>query len=349
MEEKTNIKPWQTEKSVKTDLSPNVAGKSILLFAPFGATKHYGLAIREELQRRGADVFLFDERPSQNSITKIVIRLFKNSVPQLFDNYINKVIGDIGEKQIDYILICRGEAFTPLTIEHLREAFPKAKVILYLWDILAYCDKRNIIKCCDRAFSFDPEDVENNDGLTFRPTFYVNQYSQMVHKAASYDICFIGTVYPPRQKAIRRLTASFQEQGLCFFRYMYVPSVIVYMRNLIKGFPFFHIWQVKFNPLDISGITEILSESLSIIDINPPVQKSLSTRPYEALAARRKYITTNKEIKEYDFYNENNIFVLDINHPVIPKSFFTKPFVDIPQDIMYKYSVRGLVDDLFND
>lgn len=323
--------------------------KKILVFSPYGATKHYGEAIKKELIRRGAEVYGYDERPSQRMVSKIMVRLFKNSIPQLFDNYIKKVLNELSGQSIDYILICRGEAFTPLSIKHLRESFPNAKVILFLWDILAYCNKRNIIQFCDKVFSFDPEDVKNNDGLLFRPTFYIDKYTKVENKENKYDMAFIGTVYPPRQKTIKFLTKSFHNQGLRFYRYMFVPSIIIYFRNLFKGFPFFHIWQIHLKPLTIEGITEVLSVCRSIIDINPPIQKSLSTRPYEAMAAHKKYITTNREIENYDFYNPNNIYVIDIANPIIPKSFLESPFEEIPQEILYKYSVKGLIDDLFRD
>ena len=107
-------------------------GKKVLLFSPYGCTKHYGQAIMAELKMRGAHVDEYDERPSQNALVKIVIRLFKKKVPQIFNNYIKKVIKKNAGKDYDYILICRGEAFTPYSIATLRKAYPKAKVILYL-------------------------------------------------------------------------------------------------------------------------------------------------------------------------------------------------------------------------
>ena len=40
-----------------------------------------------------------------------------------------------------------------------------------------------------------------------------------------------------------------------------------------------------------------------ILDIAHPHQKGLSFRPYEAMGLRKKLITTNKDITNYDFYN----------------------------------------------
>ena len=85
------------------------------------------------------------------------------------------------------------------------------------------------------------------------------------------------------------------------------------------------------------------------MDINPPYQTSLSTRAHEAMAARRKYITTNKHIMDYEYYNPNNVLVVDINNPIIPKGFLETPFEPVPEEILYKYSVRGLVNDLFDN
>lgn len=52
-------------------------GRNILMFSPYGATKHYGEAIKDELLKRGAKVKGYDERPSQNALMKIIIRFLK--------------------------------------------------------------------------------------------------------------------------------------------------------------------------------------------------------------------------------------------------------------------------------
>lgn len=69
-------------------------GKHIIVFSPYGATKHYGQAIVAELRKRGAYVYDYDERPSQSRLMKIIIRLFKKKIPQIFDRYISRVINE---------------------------------------------------------------------------------------------------------------------------------------------------------------------------------------------------------------------------------------------------------------
>ena len=65
-----------------------LAGKRILMFYPYGTTKHYGDAIKAELEKRGAQIYAYDERPSQATYMKIAIRLLKKKLPYL--SLINK-------------------------------------------------------------------------------------------------------------------------------------------------------------------------------------------------------------------------------------------------------------------
>lgn len=327
-----------------------IAGKQILMFYPYGATKHYGDAIKDELEKRGAQVYAYDERPSQSSYVKIAIRLLKKKLPYLFLSYINGIIKSNRSINFDYILVCRGEAFTPLVVERLRDTFPKAKMILYLWDILRTTNVCEVIPYFDKALSFDPDDVANNDKLIFRPTFYVPQYNEIKQcDDYQYDIMFVGTLHSNRYRIIQNFISIFKDMGLSFFLYLYVPSRIVYIKDWLKKFPYIKISNVRFVPITMPDTVKVLLKTKAVLDINYTSQKSLSMRAFEALAAHRKYITTNPEIKNYDFYDERNMLIIDLEHPIIPQSFLETPYYPIESSTLYKYSVAGLVDDLFDN
>lgn len=327
----------------------NLKNKKVLMFSPYGATKHYGDAIKEELERRGAIVKGYDERPSQNAIMKIVIRLFKKKVPQIFSSYIERIIRQNANVEFDYVLICRGEAFTEHSIDKLKKAFGKAKFILYLWDILETTNVKNIIHCFNKAMSFDPYNVLNNKGLMFRPTFCVPAYEKVKPlKEGKYDIMFVGTLHSSRYKIIESFKQAFDKQNLTYFVYLYVPSILVYIKDLILKFPYISIKKVNFSPITLNATVKKMDECCCVLDINYTTQKSLSMRPYEAMFSKRKYITTNPEIKNYDFYDENNILIIDINNPIIPKSFVDSSFKDIDPNILHRYSVKGFVEELFD-
>ena len=327
----------------------NLNGKKIILFAPQSTTGHYGNAIKTELENRGAVVFLYDERPSQKSFRKVFTRLTKNIAPQVFNKYLKRVVSKQPDTDIAYILICRAEAFTSQSIDFLRKSYPSTQIILYLWDTLKTNNKRNIIDCCDKAFSFDPSDCLETQNLVFRPTFFVSDYETITpNDKYRFDITFMGSLHLSRWEIIKRFKNVFLEQGYNPYFYLYVPSALYYIRDLFVRFPYAPLREVCFHPINLNDTLKIVQDSKCILDINYSFQKSLSTRPYEAMASKRKLITTNPEIKKYEFYKPNNILVVDINSPQIIKEFMDAPFEPIEDDIIYKYSVKGLVDDLFN-
>lgn len=322
-------------------------GKKILMFAPVGTTVHYGVGIESEIKKRGAIVYRYPERPKETTFWKIVIRLFRNTIPGIFRNYVQSIINKHKDEKIDYILICRGEAFTPQVLSIFREAFSGVKIIFFIWDVLASHDVSDNIPNCDKAFSFDPEDCANHEGLTFRPTFFVEDYRKVETTVLKSDVVFIGTLHSNRYKTIKLLEEWFKSQGKTLYEYLYIPSRLIYAIEWMKKFPYISIRKVHFSPITLEATIDVLCTTKAILDLNFTNQKSLSTRAYEAMIARRKYITTNPEIEKYDFFNPNNIAVIDMENPQLDSEFWETPFEPIEDNIMYRYSVAGLVDDLF--
>ena len=72
-------------------------------------------------------------------------------------------------------------------------------------------------------------------------------------------------------------------------------------------------------------------------------------RAFESMAAKRKYITNNDEVQNYPFYNPQNILVVDAQHPDVPKEFIESPFVPVDEKVMYKYSINGFIDEVFQN
>jgi hypothetical protein len=63
---------------------------------------------------------------------------------------------------------------------------------------------------------------------------------------------------------------------------------------------------------------------------------------------QKKIITTNKSISEYDFYNPNNILILDENSEIdINLDFFKTPYQALSDAIYYKYTIENWVKTVF--
>ena len=322
--------------------------KNIILFSPFGSCKSYSEEIRDELIQRGANVAFYDERPSQSVVTKIYIYLFRRFFPSLFINYIKKVIKECPFEIVDYILVVRGQGFDKTVLSMLRAKYPGVKIILYQWDSISSINAPNVVHEYDRAFSYDPSDVSANHYFVFRPTFYLTQYKDLVKQNSyKYDICFVGTLYKDRWPIIKRFKDYIEGQQFIPSFYLYLSSKIVYLLYRFTSKDFAPISIIHFDLLNGKDYMSLVNESRCILDINYTEQKGLSLRAYEALASQKKYITTNYEIKNYDFYNPQNILVVESNHIEIPKDFIESPFEPVDNGVLYKYSVKGFIDDIF--
>lgn len=325
--------------------------KKVLLFVP-GGQGIYGTEIKKKIENQGAFIKVYNERPSSSVIGKIFTRVSKNISDIPFNTYINKIIHKNRNIKFDYLLVIRAESFHPSSIKLLRHAFPNAKFILYLWDSINNTDTQKIIPYFDKAFSYDPFDVSNNSLLQYRPTFYLDQYRNITQNNFNNlsDIFFIGTIHSDRYMILQSINKSLFENGMSMYTYMFFPGKIMFYKKYLFDSKFRpkNITEFNFIILDLEQTLHIVSTHRASLDIQHPVQTGLTLRPIEMLGARRKLITTNKNIKNYDFYDENNILIIDRNSPVIDKEFLYTPYNPVKSYIYSKYSLQSWVYDIFS-
>ena len=84
-----------------------------------------------------------------------------------------------------------------------------------------------------------------------------------------------------------------------------------------------------------------------ILDLVRDNQIGLSFRVFEAMAFQKKLITSNKSIKNYDFYNPKNILIVDKSNLVFDNSFFETKYEPLPDDIYRKYTLDSWVENIF--
>nr|WP_244773209.1 hypothetical protein [Alysiella crassa]UOP06976.1 hypothetical protein LVJ80_00285 [Alysiella crassa] len=74
----------------------------------------------------------------------------------------------------------------------------------------------------------------------------------------------------------------------------------------------------------------------------------LSLRTFDALGYRKKLITTNATVAEYDFYHPDNIYIFDGNNFVGIADFLARPYHEIDPKIREKYSFYNWIRYVFN-
>lgn len=325
--------------------------KKILIIAPsfFG----YDKAISKILSDNGATVKLYNDRPSNSFLTKSLIRINRKLLSKKTNDYYDRIIEENAGTKFDEILVIRGEALSASRIETIKRTFPSARLKLYLWDSMKYNpNAKNIYTLFHNVYSFDREDTFNYNGIEFLPLFYSRHFKKVGHyeeQQFNFDACFIGTVHTDRYKVLEKIHEHCKENGIRLFMYCFYPSkTLNRIRSLIDpGFRAFSKAHIKFESIPLEKVVEVFNESKCIIDINRPDQQGLTMRSIETFGSRRKLVTTNSDIQEYDIYNDNNMLVLDRHAPSLPISFLKSPFQIPDSKMLETYSIESWISQIF--
>jgi hypothetical protein len=279
-----------------------------------------------------------------------------NSInPNLFyhqsNAYYKKALDKL-PNQYDIVFVIKGEMITRETILLLRQKNPSAQFILYLYDPIRYI--KGILEKThwyDRVISFEPDDCKQY-GFEFRPLFCdLKKKPKKIEEQAEkhYDICFYGTMYGDRFQVVYQMRKFCEAHEISFYSFCFLRgkfmALYYWMRN--STFRKLGISSVSFVPKSSEEISELIDSSDIILDANDIYQKGLTLRTLETLVSGKRLITTNKDIVNYDFYNPNNICVVDREHIDIPLSFISAKYEPVEAKILEKYTAEGWVKDVF--
>ncbi len=320
-------------------------GKRILLlYARFFG---YDVLVKEKLEALGAHVDLFDARANINSFEKAIRKInakyyFKKQ--RRFHENIRKMNADV-----KYDFIFSNDVLDVEILKQYRNTYSSATMVLYMDDSVKNMrEVENTFKYYDRVLTFDKKDSETYH-ILFRPLFYVDLFNKPKNCACEekYDISFVGTCHSDRLSIIKKIQnccANYRYYFFCYmqswFMYYYHYLLEKEYRNVKKDF-------FRFKSISMKDVAKIMQMSKCVLDIQHPNQTGLTMRTIETIGAKRKLITTNPDVRNYDFYNEKNILIIDRNNPIISDSFLEGVFQPLEKELYEKYSLSGWIKDVF--
>lgn len=313
----------------------------VLLLCPkfFG----YENKICEKMRELGYDVDLIIDTPSQKGIVKGVVRLFRPLCQgYLYRNVMGK-LNEFENEVYDKILIIKGEYITDDIISKLRKTYPYSELVYYNWDSIKNSSySTSIINKVDRAYTFDSVDAKQQPKLKLLPLFFLDEYRNKTTRDSSgykYDICFIGTARKGRFELVNSISKANVAKSLYFHMYLQSRFKHFINRITIKGYNSFDSKYLSYTSLSSVKVKEVFDQSRAVLDIQHPSQSGLTMRTFECLASRKKIITTNKNIREYDFYNKDNIFVVEGENTDGLNEFIRTPYVKVNEELVEAYSL----------
>lgn len=205
----------------------------------------------------------------------------------------------------DCIFVINGESLNSSSIKFLKSI--SNSIILYLWD--SFNNKKYIsekIKLYSRSFSFDYSDTKKNKELFFLPLFFI-EYKKPTNKKYKFDLFFVGTEHSSRFKKILKIV-KFSKSN--YVKFYFQAKWFFYLKVFfgLISLKYKNLFTLKKIPYDEYIFN--LSNSKCVIDFAHPSQTGLTMRTIESVGLSKKIITDNQNIKNYSFYNSENIFIL---------------------------------------
>lgn len=317
--------------------------KKCLLIAPTFCG-YYKLFI-SALEKLNYETTFFSDQVQISNLTLIKRKIFKKSKAKEMSKYTEDICLKIKDKDFDVALIILAYDFSCENLKKIRETLPNTRFVYYAWDAVSNFPILNdLANICDEKYSFDNEDCDKY-GFKFLPLFnpIVKEYSA----DKKYDYSGIMNFYGPKADSYRNIKRVLPK-NLVGNEHLKLMSHIYYLYSKIahaKQFKGFKKKDFKYTSLSIEECYEIYSSSKAVIDTPLARQVGLTIRTFECLGLHTKLITTNKNIKNYDFYTPNNIIVVDESTKEIPNEFFNTPF-DENYKLGDKYSVENFVKTL---
>lgn len=233
----------------------------------------------------------------------------------------------------DYALLIRPDQYSEDVISKIKRK--TLRVVGYQWDglkrfpaVLKYID------WFDQFYVFDPADVSAHRNVLPITNFYTQSFQPHPDPESRSDVYYLGTYIRDRAPEVEAIITTLQACGL------QVKHHICYRR---KGEPKFKHLQTTRELMSYAQNLQLAYNTNMLVDVSNHVHKGLSFRTFEAIGFGKKLITTNPDVRQYDFYHPNNIFVWGDHSMDELQAFLDAPFVPLPSDIREKYSFANWI------
>lgn len=283
----------------------------------------------------------FSERAT-NAVSKIFLN--KNLKREKRQRFVINSLEKLGHQ--DQILVMNPDTFDLSTLQEIRKYTDR--LITYLYDSLdRIVVEEEKLHLFDKIFSFDIADVQKY-GFEKLTNYVYLPFCPGEKQQPEIDLFYITSYDSKRVEFIKRLSKRlFQIQARFQIIVIGKKAWKHQLRNVFIKIP--ENLHITFSIKKISHkkLPKYYKNSRALLDLTRENQYGLSFRVFEAMALEKKIVTDNESIKGYDFYNPQNILVLNETCSNLEKSFFETPYEKVPEEIYYSYTLEHWTDKVF--
>lgn len=320
--------------------------------------RFYGIEnkIQTALEESGYEVIWIENKTlaldyhGSESKLKILRKIYFALVsPQV--RYLHKELKKIENKKVDIFFAINANVVCRYLLKKLKDNNPQLISIIYFWDSFSKFNWTRELKLFDKVVTFDQEDAAKYK-IDYLPNFYLRTDLKINHDQ-KYDLFFVGKFSSERLALLDRINRISEKDDINFFIKLW-PAYRFYLHNryvymVLKSIGIKSKWinNYKLNFEAIEGIMKrnyLVNQSIDyemvqsemhcsnvILDLPFKNQTGYTHRLIEAVANGKKVLTTNSKIRKEDFYNAEQIHILDEKSPEIDVSWI-KEVSEFPVD-----------------
>ncbi len=242
------------------------------------------------------------------------------------------------KEPFDMLLCINGYSLCEEFFRLLKATSPNVRTIYYLWDSCSlYAFNKNFCYF-DKCTTFDWVDAQKYR-IYYLPMFWI---PTNIEPSADTSVFFVGTIHSDRYYVLKTIKLQLERLRIPYYIKLYIPpkhGLLFALSHFIEKLTGIHsvnsdIYEIMHHKLpcdfaihkhiSLSEFNTKMAQATHIIDIEQPCQTAITPRVIQALAEKKKIISTNKWLKESGFYTTSQICIIDRNSPQITEDFFDK-------------------------
>lgn len=305
--------------------------------------------IEMELKSQGWDVYFIEDDYFSNNWS-IFFKLFPFLKLTFSGFYFSFHFWRYSNLYFDKVLVIKGGELSKKSIIKMSKQIISKEntTVLYLWDSIRNVpNSLNISELFNEVFTFDYEDAKLF-GFKFRPIFFPN--NSLTYKSIrpnNKTIYFLGSYHSDRLHSLQKLKQ--------FIPTEYNIDFTIFGGRLAYFSNFFSKNDKKdsrvkriFKRISYQHAINKMSKAQVIVDINHEGQSGLTQRAIECIFIEKKLITDNKDIVNYDFYDKNNIYIIQNNSFKGLSDFLKKPYKKLDSKILTRYKLSSWLKEILS-
>jgi len=329
---------------------------SIISFDNWNYDKEIVIALREKnIEATHINIGAYKHKNNFHRLKNVFYKVFfnKNLKFKNRQEYILKTLTKLGNQ--DQILVLNPDL---IDFEYHKQIKQHTnRYIAYLYDSIArsmYPIEHLLNGVFDTIYSFDKIDAENYNFKKINNYIYFDKQEIVNQEKTKYKLLSIAS-FDKRFNLFNKIANQLSEMNynflfICVSRNINYKLLKYKWNNFIKNDKLDALNKsINFQSKKIllSDVKKYYEQTVVLLDLVQDHQTGLSFRVFEAMGLQKKLITNNKAIINYDFYNPNNILVIENEKLNFNTDFFNTPYQKISDDTYSQYTIESWVKVVF--